>query len=122
MKRFALTLTCLLSVACYLFAEVPTLSIETQSQGTIQIPVTTIVEITYDKTTGTEMYLTTNDATQTYQISDIVRMTLSNMPAATSVELISPAEAEGAQKILYQGTIYILRNGRIYTLKGEEVQ
>lgn len=94
------------------------LSILTTSLGEVQVPIESIQSITYDKTAGTEMYVHTTTGTQTYLLSDIVRMTLSDVPTPSSLETISAAEAQDAQKVLWNGVVYVIKDGKLYTISG----
>lgn len=98
------------------------LTILTTSVGEVSIPIENIRSITYDKTSGTEMYVNTTTGTQTYQLSDIVRMSLSDVPDVTDIESITAEEARDAQKVLNNGTVYVLRDGKVFTLQGQNVQ
>lgn len=102
-------------------SEVPTLIIQTQSNGNQSIPTASIAKITYDKTAGTTMYLHTQSGQQTILLSDIVRITLENMPEVTTLEQIEAADAEDAHKIMYNGHVYVIRDGHIFTMKGEKL-
>lgn len=98
------------------------LTILTMSAGEVRVPIEDIRSITYDKTTGTEMYVNTTTGSQTYQLSDIVRMTLSDVPEPSAIPTISAEDARDAQKVLVNGTVYVIRDGKVFTLKGEKVQ
>lgn len=95
------------------------LSILTTSVGEVQIPIADIQSISYDKTTGTEMYVNTTTGSQTYQLSDIVRMTLSDVPEPSAIPTISAEDARDAQKVLVNGTVYVIRDGKVFTLEGK---
>lgn len=98
------------------------LTILTMSAGEVRVPIEDIRSITYDKTTGTEMYIHTTAGTQTYQLSDIVSMTLSDVPEPSAIPTISAEDARDAQKVLINGTIYVIHDGKVFTLNGEKVQ
>lgn len=98
------------------------LSILTTSVGEVQIPIADIQSISYDKTSGTEMYVHTTTGTQTYMLSDIERMTLSDVPEPSAIPSISAEDARDAQKVLVNGTVYVIRDGKVFTLKGEKLQ
>lgn len=98
------------------------LTILTMSAGEVRVPIEDIRSITYDKTTGTEMYVTTTTGTQTYQLSDIVSMSLSDVPEPSAIPTISAEDARDAQKVLVNGTVYVIHDGKVFTLKGEKVQ
>lgn len=114
---------CLLFVGLLpLSAETAMLHIQTQSQGNIQVQIATIRSITYDKTNGTKMYITTIDSTQTYLLSDILRMSFSNVPELTAIPNITTTKANSTQKVLINGRIYLIQNNRVFTLKGERIK
>jgi len=111
----------LVAASCFAWADAdPTLCIQTTT-GEVQIPIATIRSIRFDHTTGTTMYVDTQ-STATYQVSGIVKMTLLNVPEFTALEEISIEDAKDAQKVLLNGIIYIIKDGRVYTLRGEVVQ
>ena len=114
---------CLLFVALSpLLAETAMLNIQTQNQGNIQVPITTIRTITYDKTSGTKMYVNTIDSTQMYLLTDILRMSFSDVPQAMGIPDVRAKKANSTQKMLINGTIYLIQNNRIFTLKGERIK
>lgn len=102
-------------------SEVPTLIIQTQSNGNQPFPVASIAKITYDKTAGTAMYVHTQSEQQIFLLSDIVHITLENMPEVTALEQIEASDAEDAHKIMYNGHVYVIRDGHIFTMKGEKL-
>ena len=115
--------TCLLFFALSpLLAETAMLNIQTQNQENIQVPIATIRSITYDKTNGTKMYITAIDSTQTYLLSDILRMSFSNVPQPMAIPNVTIEKANNAQKVLINGTIYLIHNNRVFTLKGERIK
>lgn len=115
---------CLLFVGLLpLSAETAMLHIQTQSQGNIQVPIATIRSITYDKTNGTKMYITTVDSTQTYLLSDILCMSFSNVPQPMAISNVTTEKtANSTQKVLINGTIYLIQNNKVFTLKGEHIK
>lgn len=94
------------------------LTILTMSAGEVRVPIEDIRSITYDKSTGTEMYVHTTTGTETYQLSDIVRMSLSDVPEPSAIPTISAEDARDAQKVLINGTIYVIRDGKVFTIEG----
>lgn len=116
-----LFLSILSPALCLIWAETPMLSIQT-TQGVTEVPIGTIQSITYNRTTGAEMYVTTTNGTQTYPLGDIVRMSFVDVPDPTAIPEISKEEAVDAQKVLINGIIYVIRNGQVFTLKGEKVE
>lgn len=109
-------------VLCPIWAETAALVIQTQSQGEIQVPIATIRTINYDKTGGTAMYITTIDGTQTYVLSDILRMSLSGVPVLSALPKITDKNTTAAQKVLINGVPYLIQDKRVFTLKGEQLQ
>ena len=110
-----------LATAALMAQEAPCLLILKRTNDEVKIPIATIQKIAYDKTAGTEMYVYTTTGKDTYQVSEITRMTLENVPEPTAVEDIEVSETVGAMKFFHQGTIYIVKDGQIYTLKGEKL-
>ena len=123
MKRLLLVCVMQLALCTALWSqEIPTLLILTTTSGEVQIPIASIEKITYDKGYGTTMYLTTisgtSSITTSYELASIQQMTLANVPDPTGLEAITlPAdEVEKAYKFIHNGIVYIIKDGKTYTL------
>ncbi len=118
MKKCLLWLLVSFSTLGLWAAQVPTLLVVSTTNESVQIPIASIQKITYDQEGLATMYVITNQGTQTYALSDVQRMTLANVPAYTDLPEIQEHQASEAQKILINGMVYILKDGRLYTLSG----
>lgn len=119
MKKNVLFLLLLFSVFNIWATDVPKLLILTTSSDEVQIPIASIQKITYDEA-GTTMYVATNSGLKTYAVTDIVKMTLANVPEATALNQLTDSPTPQLTKFEKDGAIYIVQDGKIYTMKGEQ--
>jgi|GEM_PF-3049064 len=122
MKKLLLFTLLMIPIIGVRAADVPTLVILLTTTEEVQIPVASIQKITYDKSELDTMYVHTQAGTQTYMLSEVVKMTLTNVPEPTALSELKEVEKETDRKILIDGVVYILKDGKIYTMKGEPVQ
>jgi len=121
MKRNALFILLLFSAFNIWAIDVPDLLILSTTSGEVQIPISTIQKITYDKN-ATTMYVYTNSCTNTYSVADISQMTLGNSSTTTKLDNTSfPLGADQGEvtKFTKDGVVYVIKDGKIYTMKGE---
>jgi len=100
---------------------VPTLLILTNGSDEISVPIASIKTITYDKA-GTTMYVNTNAGTDSYAVAGITRMTLSNVPEPTALSQFTDSPIPQLTKIVKDGVVYVVRDGKLFTMKGEQAQ
>ena len=120
MKRFLFSLL-MAWVLCPLMANVPQMTIYKTNGEEIQLPISQVVSIQYDKTSGTEMYVMTTSGKQTYLVAEVSKITLSDVPDATAIESVEAAEAVGAKKFLHNGVVYVVSDGKVFSVKGEKL-
>ena len=87
--------------------------------SSVQIPISSIESIQYNSD-GSSMLVNTQSGQQSYAVADIQQMTISD--SANAIESISESDAKGAKKILQDGMIYVIKEGKLYNLKGEEMK
>lgn len=120
-KTFVLIWAMVASVG--LWAEtVPTLLVLTTTSEQVQIPIASIQKITYDKVGQATMYVLTSAGTQTYATADIQQMTLTGVPEATALKQLTDSPLHQLTKIVQNGVVYVVKDGQLFTMKGEVVQ
>jgi len=110
------------AVSLWATEEQPTLVILTTTSGEVQIPIASIQKITYNQATQDSMYVNTVAGVQTYALDQVIRMTLTNVPEPTSIDEVSTTDADTTRKVMIGGTVYILRDNKLFTIKGETIQ
>jgi len=119
MRNVILLFLLLLSATSLWAEEVPTLLILTTESGQVEIPIASIQKITYDKA-GTTMYVNTNAGTDSYLVASITQMTLSNVPEVTALTQLTDSPVNQFTKFEKDGVVYVVKDGKIYTMKGEQ--
>ncbi|MGM9810149.1 MAG: hypothetical protein ACI30J_04690 [Paludibacteraceae bacterium] len=105
----------LLAMGAAAFAEdEPSLIVSTDAGDSVVV-VSSIQKIFYS---DTQMHILCKDSTQmAFAVADIDEMRLESVPQPTGVPTVL-SEQDGVRKVLVNGQVYIVRNGKWYSVRG----